>query len=196
MLGGGNEEAATEALAAYPGGLQIGGGITADNAIHYLDLGASHVIVTSYIFQEGKLHQENLQKIVSKVGKQRLVIDLSCKERDGNYYVVTNQWRTFSDFEVNADNIARLETFCDELLIHAVDVEGKREGVQERLAAQLAEWTSIPTTYAGGVRSIADLERFRELTGGKLDITIGSALDIFGGQLAYRDVLAYGNGLI
>ena len=178
MLGGGNEEAATEALQAYPGGLQIGGGITADNASQYLDLGASHVIVTSYIFQEGKLHHENLHKIVSKVGKQRLVIDLSCKQRDGNYYVVTNQWRTFSDFEVNAENIARLETYCDELLIHAVDVEGKREGVQERLAAQLAEWTSIPTTYAGGVRSVADLERFRAITGGKLDITIGSALDI------------------
>ncbi|RAV09050.1 phosphoribosylformimino-5-aminoimidazole carboxamide ribotide isomerase [Paenibacillus contaminans] len=191
MLGGGNEEAAEEALRAYPGGLQIGGGIKADNAARYIELGASHVIVTSYIFQDGKLQMDNLDAIAAKVGKDRLVIDLSCKERDGKYYVVTNQWRTFSDFEVNAAGIAQLEAYCDEFLIHAVDVEGKREGVQERLAAQLAEWTTIPTTYAGGARSLADLERFRSITGGRLDITIGSALDIFGGQLPYRDVVEF-----
>jgi len=191
MLGGGNEQAAEEALRAYPGGLQLGGGINADNAGRFLELGASHVIVTSYIFQDGKLNRDHLDNIVSKVGKERLVIDLSCKERDGKYFVVTNQWRTFSDFEVNAANMAELEAYCDEFLIHAVDVEGKREGVQERLAAQLAEWTTIPTTYAGGARSLEDLERFRDITSGKLDITIGSALDIFGGQLPYRDVIAY-----
>lgn len=191
MLGGGNEEAAERALRAYPGGLQIGGGIRADNAARYLALGASHVIVTSYIFQDGKLNEEHLNAIVEAVGKERLVIDLSCKEKDGKYYVVTNQWRTFSDFEVNASGIAMLESYCDEFLIHAVDVEGKREGVQEKLAAQLAEWTAIPTTYAGGARSLADLERFRRITGGRLDITIGSALDIFGGQLPYRDVVDY-----
>lgn len=191
MLGGGNEEAAEQALRAYPGGLQIGGGIHADNAARYLELGASHVIVTSYIFQDGKLNMDHLNAIVAKAGKERLVIDLSCKERDGKYYVVTNQWRTFSDFEVNAAGIAMLEDYCSEFLIHAVDVEGKREGVQERLASQLAEWTTIPTTYAGGARSLADLERFRHITDGKLDITIGSALDIFGGQLPYRDVIDY-----
>lgn len=191
MLGGGNEEAAKEALEAYPGGFQIGGGIHADNAEQYLELGASHVIVTSYIFQDGKLNMENLETIVERVGKERLVIDLSCKERDGKYYVMTNQWRTFSDVEVNARNIAELEQYCDEFLIHAVDVEGKREGVQEKLAAQLAEWTTIPTTYAGGARSMADLERFKEITGGKLDITIGSALDIFGGDLSYKDVVKF-----
>jgi phosphoribosylformimino-5-aminoimidazole carboxamide ribotide isomerase len=125
------------------------------------------------------------------VGPERLVIDLSCKERDGKYYVVTNQWRTFSDFEVNAAGIARLEPYCAEFLIHAVDVEGKRQGVQEKLASQLAEWTTIPTTYAGGARSLDDLARFRDITGGRLDITIGSALDIFGGDLPYRDVLAF-----
>jgi phosphoribosylformimino-5-aminoimidazole carboxamide ribotide isomerase len=191
MLGGGNEEAAAEALRAYPGGLQIGGGIRAENAESYLELGASHLIVTSYIFQDGKLNWEHLETIAAKVGPERLVIDLSCKERDGKYYVVTNQWRTFSDFEVNASGIARLEPYCDEFLIHAVDVEGKRQGVQERLAAQLAEWTAIPTTYAGGARSLDDLEQFRNITGGRLDITIGSALDIFGGELPYRDVLAF-----
>ena len=191
MLGGGNEEAAEQALRAYPGGMQIGGGIHEGNAARYLELGASHVIVTSYIFQDGKLNMDHLNAIVGKVGKERLVIDLSCKERDGKYFVVTNQWRTFSDFEVNAAGIAMLEEYCSEFLIHAVDVEGKREGVQERLAAQLAEWTTIPTTYAGGARSIADLDRFRQITNGKLDITIGSALDIFGGQLPYRDVIDY-----
>ncbi|MFD0696524.1 phosphoribosylformimino-5-aminoimidazole carboxamide ribotide isomerase [Paenibacillus sp. GCM10027628] len=191
MLGGGNEEAAAEALRAYPGGLQIGGGIRADNADMYLELGASHVIVTSYIFQDGKLNWDHLEAIAAKVGPERLVIDLSCKERDGKYYVVTNQWRTFSDFEVSLSGIAKLEPYCKEFLIHAVDVEGKRQGVQEKLAAQLAEWTTIPTTYAGGARSLDDLARFRDITGGRLDITIGSALDIFGGELPYRDVLAY-----
>ncbi|MFC5401220.1 phosphoribosylformimino-5-aminoimidazole carboxamide ribotide isomerase [Cohnella soli] len=191
MLGGGNREAALSALRAYPGGLQIGGGITADNAADYLREGASHVIVTSYVFRDGQLHMDNLRRIVSEVGRDKLVLDLSCKERDGKWYVVTNQWTTFSDLEVNEATIRELENYCDEFLIHAVDVEGKREGVQEKLASQLAEWSRIPATYAGGARSIADLERFRELTGGHLDITIGSALDIFGGALPYREVVDY-----
>lgn len=189
MLGGGNRDAALSALRAYPKGLQIGGGITADNATDYLLQGASHVIVTSYVFRDGQLQMDNLRKIVSEIGKERLVLDLSCKERDGKWYVVTNQWTTFSDLEVNEATIRELESYCDEFLIHAVDVEGKREGVQEKLASKLAEWTRIPATYAGGARSIADLERFREITGGKLDITIGSALDIFGGTLPYREVV-------
>jgi phosphoribosylformimino-5-aminoimidazole carboxamide ribotide isomerase len=193
MLGSGNHAAAAQALQAYPGGLQIGGGITAENASEYIDLGASHVIVTSYIFRDGKLQMDNLNAIVSEIGKERLVIDLSCKERDGKWYVVTNQWRTFSDFEVNAINIRELEQYCSEFLIHAVDVEGKRSGVQEQLAGMLAQWVQIPTTYAGGARSIADLEAFRKVTGGKLDITIGSALDIFGGDLSYSEVIAYCN---
>lgn len=191
MLGGGNRDAALSALRAYPGGLQIGGGITADNAADYLREGASHVIVTSYVFRDGRLQMDNLRKIVSEVGKERLVLDLSCKERDGKWYVVTNQWTTFSDLEVNERAIRELESYCDEFLIHAVDVEGKREGVQEKLASKLAEWVRIPATYAGGARSIADLQRFRDITGGKLDITIGSALDIFGGTLPYREVVDY-----
>jgi phosphoribosylformimino-5-aminoimidazole carboxamide ribotide isomerase len=191
MLGKGNEEAAIEALQTYPGGLQIGGGITADNAKSYLDHGASHVIMTSYIFQDGELREEHLQKTVRAVGKDRLVIDLSCKERDGKWFVVTNQWKTFSNFELNPSNIAYLEGYCDEFLIHAVDVEGKRTGIQERLVEQLAQWVRIPTTYAGGARSIEDLERFRTLTGGRLDITIGSALDLFGGSLPYHEVVEY-----
>jgi len=191
MLGGGNEQAAAEALDAYPGGLQIGGGIRADNAADWLDKGASHVIVTSYVFQNGRLQQDNLERMLSEVGKERLVIDLSCKEKDGKWYVVTNQWTKFSDFELNEANIRGLEAYCDEFLVHAVDVEGKRTGILERLVEQLAEWVAIPTTYAGGARSLEDLELFRRLTGGKLDITVGSALDLFGGQLPYRDVVAY-----
>lgn len=195
MLGPGNEAAAEQALSRYPGGLQIGGGITADNAASYLEKGGSHVIVTSYIFRDGQLNEEHLRRIVSEVGKERLVIDLSCKQKDGKWFVVTNQWKQFSDFEVNEANIRELEGYCDEYLIHAVDVEGKQSGIQESLVRDLAQWVAIPTTYAGGARSIADMERFLELSGGKLDLTIGSALDIFGGKLPYEEVVAFSRGL-
>ncbi|WP_419873255.1 phosphoribosylformimino-5-aminoimidazole carboxamide ribotide isomerase [Candidatus Pristimantibacillus sp. PTI5] len=191
MLGGGNEGAAVSALESYPGGLQIGGGITADNAAFYLEKGASHIIVTSYIFKDGLLNEDHLAKIVSEVGKDRLVIDLSCKEKDGKWFVVTNQWKQFSDFEVNKENIQFLEQYCNEFLVHAVDVEGKQRGIQQSLVSALADWVSIPATYAGGARSIADMDQFDELSNGKLDITIGSALDIFGGHLSYEEVVAY-----
>lgn len=189
MLGPNNEQAAKAALEAYRGGLQVGGGITAQNAQQYLDAGASHVIVTSYIFKDGKLNWDNLHAIVEQVGKERLVIDLSCKSRDGKWFVVTNQWKQFSDFEVNAANIAELEQYCDELLVHAVDVEGKQSGIQQSLVKDLAEWTTIPTTYAGGARSLEDIKLFHELSGGRLGLTIGSALSIFGGTLDYETAL-------
>lgn len=191
MLGPGNEKAALVALQAYPGGLQVGGGITADNAKQYIDAGASHVIVTSYIFHDGLLDMERLKKLVHTVGKDKLVIDLSCRKRDDKWFVVTDKWTKFSDFEVNAQSIRMIEQYCDELLIHAVDVEGKRSGMQEELVQDLAEWTTIPTTYAGGVRSLEDLRKFELLGRGKLHVTIGSALDIFGGDLRYDDVVAY-----
>jgi phosphoribosylformimino-5-aminoimidazole carboxamide ribotide isomerase len=191
MLGKGNEEAARQALQAYPGGLQIGGGITSENAASYLEQGATHVIVTSYIFREGRLDIDRLRALVAEVGKERLVIDLSCKQKDGSWFVVTNQWKTFSDFELTPANILELQQYCDEYLIHAVDVEGKRTGIQEQLVEHLAECATIPTTYAGGARSLADLERFETLCSGKLDITIGSALDIFGGKLPYLEVVNF-----
>ncbi|MEG0260019.1 MAG: phosphoribosylformimino-5-aminoimidazole carboxamide ribotide isomerase [Lysinibacillus sp.] len=191
MLGSGNEEAALAALQAYPNGLQIGGGITANNAKKYIDAGATHVIVTSYIFHDGMLDQERLTALVETVGSKHLVIDLSCRMRDDKWYVVTDKWTKFSDFEVNAASIQFIEGFCDELLIHAVDVEGKKGGMQESLVHDLTVWTSIPTTYAGGVRSLEDLAKFKEITGGKLHVTIGSALSIFGGELPYDDVVTY-----
>lgn len=191
MLGSGNEEAALSALNAYPNGLQVGGGITADNAKKYIDAGASHVIVTSYIFHDGLLDMERLKKLVTVVGKEHLVIDLSCRARDGKWFVVTDKWTKFSDFEVNAESISFIEQYCDELLIHAVDVEGKKGGMQEELVRDLAKWTSIPTTYAGGVRSMEDLKKFKNLTNSKLHVTIGSALSLFGGDLAYEEIVAY-----
>lgn len=195
MLGPGNEAEAEKALAAWPGGLQVGGGITAENAAYYLERGASHVIVTSYIFRDGRLDDGRLEKIAAEVGRDRLVIDLSCKASDGTWKVATNQWKVLSDFVVNKENLAYLQNYCAEFLVHAVDVEGKRSGIQEELARQLAEWAAIPATYAGGIRSLDDVERFRQLTGGKLDFTVGSALDLFGGNLPYRELVRYaGNG--
>ena len=191
MLGAGNEQAAIEALAAYPNGLQVGGGITADNAKQYIDAGASHIIVTSYIFHEGMLDLDRLTKLVEVVGKEHIVIDLSCRKKDGKWYVMTDKWTKFSNFEVNASSISMIEQYCDELLIHAVDVEGKRSGMQEELVTDLSNWTNIPTTYAGGVRSLEDLRKFEKLSDGKLHVTIGSALSIFGGDLLYEDVVSY-----
>ena len=191
MLGSGNEQAAKEALAAYPGGLQIGGGITAENAKSYIEAGASHVIVTSYIFHDGKLHMERLQKLIEAVGKQHIVLDLSCRQKDGHWYVVTDKWTKFSDFIVDEASIRQLEQYCDEFLIHAVDVEGKRSGMQEELVRDLAQWVHIPTTYAGGVRSLEDLRQFDAVANGKLHVTIGSALSIFGGDLSYDEVVAF-----
>lgn len=191
MLGPGNEDAAIRAIRAYPNGLQIGGGITADNATKYIVAGASHVIVTSYIFHDGILDIARLEKLVQAVGKERLVIDLSCRKRDDKWFVVTDKWTKFSDFEVNAQSIQQIENYCDELLIHAVDVEGKRSGMQEELVRDLAQWTSIPTTYAGGVRSLEDLKKFESIASGKLHVTIGSALSIFGGDLDFQKVVTY-----
>ncbi|WP_204668276.1 phosphoribosylformimino-5-aminoimidazole carboxamide ribotide isomerase [Gracilibacillus alcaliphilus] len=191
MLGDGNKEAAIQALQAYPGGLQIGGGIHVDNADEFLQAGASHVIVTSYIFQDGELKMDRLKQLVDKIGKDRLVIDLSCKQKDGQWFVVTDKWTKFSNIAITEETIKELEEYCDEFLIHAADVEGKKSGIAAELVKLLAEYVSIPTTYAGGVRSIADLQLFEQLTKGKLHITIGSALDIFGGGLPYREVVEY-----
>ena len=190
-LGPGNREAALSALSAYPGGMQMGGGITPANAAEYLDAGASHVIVTSYVFQQGQLDLARLQALVAAVGQQRLVLDLSCRWRDDAYWIVTDRWQKFTDVAVNRETLAWLSQFCAEFLVHGVDVEGKRLGIVEPLVELLGAWSPLPVTYAGGARNLADLELVKTLGHGRVDLTIGSALDIFGGDVAYQDVVAW-----
>ena len=189
MLGPGNEEEALKALRAFPGGMQIGGGITPDNAGKYLDAGASHVIVTSYIFKNGEFVFNNLEKMIKKVGKDRLVIDLSCRIKENSYYVVTERWQNFTRFEITPSNIKKLEDYCDEFLVHAVDVEGMKEGVDTRLVGILGDSVSKSATYAGGVKDCNDIARVFQAGKGKIDLTIGSALDIFGGTIPYSEVI-------
>lgn len=190
-LGSGNDEAAREALAAWPNGLQVGGGITAENAVQWLEAGASQVIVTSYIFQNGQLDEARLNKLVAETGRDRLVLDLSCRKQNGQYHVVTDRWQTFTETIVDANSLRQLADSCCEFLVHGVDVEGKQQGMDEELIALLAEHASIPCVYAGGVRSFEDLEKLNAASNGKIDITVGSALDLFGGLLPYRDIIEY-----
>lgn len=181
-----DKKQAFSALHEYPGGLQAGGGITAENAGIYLDAGASHVIVTSYVFQNGMFQKENLEKLKNAVGRKHIVLDLSCRKRDGEYYIVTNRWQTFTEVKLDREMLEKLAGECDEFLIHGVDVEGKSSGVEEELVRLLAEWNGTKMTYAGGIGSMEDLENFRRISSGKLDFTIGSALDLFGGNIPYR----------
>ncbi len=181
---------AEKALKEYPGGFQIGGGITEENAGSFIEKGASHVIVTSYVFQEGKIHYENLEKLAEAVGRDRLVLDLSCRKKNGKYYVVTDRWQKFTDVVVNRDTLDALSAYCDEFLIHAVDVEGKASGIERELVRLLGEWNKIPITYAGGVGSFEDLKLLKELGKDRLDVTIGSALDLFGGPIKYTEVVS------
>jgi phosphoribosylformimino-5-aminoimidazole carboxamide ribotide isomerase len=195
MLGPGNTDAALEACRSFPGGLQVGGGINPDNATMYLDAGASHVIVTSYVFRNGQIDWERLQNLCQVVGKDRLVLDLSCRRKagdnksDGAFYVVTDRWQRYTDVQVNQETMQQLASYCDEFLVHGVDVEGKRQGVEQDLVRLLGEHCPIPVTYAGGVRGLDDISLVRSLGNGKVDITVGSALDIYGGDLAFTDVL-------
>ncbi len=184
---------ALKALAAYPNGLQIGGGVTVDNAQSYLEAGASHVIVTSYVFREGRIDMENLEKLCTAVGKEHLVLDLSCRMRDGQYYIVTDRWQTFTNEVVGKDTLNFLGNYCDEFLIHAVDVEGMKQGIEKNLVELLGEWSSTQDstaiTYAGGVHSYEDIDLLKRLGKERLNVTIGSALDIFGGPLSFNKVI-------
>jgi len=178
-------------LSEYPGGLQIGGGITDENAMEYIKAGASHVIVTSYVFKDGVIAYDKLEKISKLVGKDHLVLDISCRKRDGKYYVVTDRWQKFTDVEVNAELFYKLAEFCDEFLIHAVDVEGKAKGIEVDVAKILGELDNITVTYAGGIGSLEDLEDLKNMANGKVDFTVGSALDIFGGVLDFERIASY-----
>jgi phosphoribosylformimino-5-aminoimidazole carboxamide ribotide isomerase len=177
------------ALSAWPGGMQVGGGITAENASDFLEAGASHVIVTSYVFRDGRVSWENLEKLVSETGREHLVLDLSCRKKDGGYYIVTDRWQKFTDVEVTAETIARLQSFCDEFLIHAADVEGRKNGVEQELVSLLGHLDTVPVTYAGGVGSCEDVRRIKEAGKNRLNVTVGSALDLFGGPLSFEKIL-------
>jgi phosphoribosylformimino-5-aminoimidazole carboxamide ribotide isomerase len=192
MLGAGNEAAARAALTAYPGGLHIGGGIHAGNAADWLAAGASHVIVTSWVFRDGRVDWERLAQLSQSVGPARLVLDLSCRRRDDLYYVVTDRWQKFTELTVNAETLQQFARYCSEFLIHAVDVEGLCQGIDRELVEKLGAWTPLPATYAGGARSLADLEEVTRLGRGRIDLTIGSALDIFGGTgVRYDELVAF-----
>ncbi len=198
------KEQAVLALRAYPNGLQVGGGITADNASYYIEEGASHVIVTSYVFKDGRIHYENLKKLVEIVGKDKIVLDLSCRyikkndmlvkedsHGEDGYYIVTDRWQKVTSEKITNALLDDLSQYCDEFLIHAVDVEGKQSGIEKNLVKVLGDWGKIPITYAGGVHSFEDLEAIRELGEGKINVTIGSALDLFGGMMQYKEVLKF-----
>ncbi|MFH2057295.1 MAG: phosphoribosylformimino-5-aminoimidazole carboxamide ribotide isomerase [Pseudomonadota bacterium] len=190
-LGPGNTEAAMSALNAYPGGLQMGGGITPTNAGLYLDAGASHVIVTSYVFSNGKIDFDKLMALVKCVGKENLVLDLSCRQKDGDFWIVTDRWQKYTNVMVNKETIVQLAVYCDEFLVHGVDVEGMMQGIQTELVELLGEHSPIPATYAGGASSFLDLDTVKLLGQNRVDLTIGSALDIFGGSIPYQDVVKW-----
>ncbi len=185
------KEQALAALGAYPQGLQAGGGITAENAQEYLDAGASHVIATSYVFCGGAINYENLHKLYKKTGRERLVLDVSCRKNNGSYYIVTDRWQTYTNVRISQETLEELADYCDEFLVHAVDVEGKAEGIDTKLLGILGAFRKRPVTYAGGVHSFADLQKIKEAGAGNIHVTIGSALDLFGGSMPFQEVLAY-----
>ena len=180
---------ALSALSTYSGGMQIGGGITEENAEEFLEAGASHVIVTSYVFQNGRIHYERLQKLLERVGRERLVLDLSCKKVGDCYRIVTDRWQKVTEEVVNEALLDRLASYCDEFLIHAVDVEGKAQGIEQEVVRLLGNWGKLPITYAGGVHKYRDLELLQELGRNRLNVTVGSALDLFGGEMEWKKIL-------
>ena len=192
QLGSGNETEARAALTAFPGGLHIGGGVNATNARGWLDAGASHVIVTSWVFREGRVDWTRLEELVKTIGREKLVLDLSCRKRGDDYFVVTDRWQKFTELAVNVETLEKFSEFCAEFLVHAVDVEGLCRGIDGELLEKLGQWSPIPMTYAGGANSLADLEAVTKLGGGKVDLTIGSALDLFGGSgVSYADCVKF-----
>jgi phosphoribosylformimino-5-aminoimidazole carboxamide ribotide isomerase len=191
MLGPGNEKAATSALSAFPEGMHIGGGITPDNAHAFLNAGASHVIVTSFVFKNGIINWHNLEAMEKSIGRQRLVLDLSCKKINDRYFIATDKWQKVTSTSIESATLEQLGKHCNEFLVHAVDVEGKRQGIDPLLVGILAGVSPLPITYAGGIRSLADLEDVYITGKGRVDATVGSALDIFGGALKYADVVEW-----
>lgn len=180
---------ALNALQAFPMGLQVGGGITDQNAEEFLRAGASHVIVTSFVFREGRIDYERLERLVKAVGREHIVLDLSCRKKDGEYYIVTDRWQKYTDTVLDLKLLENLEESCDEYLIHAVDVEGKVSGIEEGVVKLLGAYENRPVTYAGGVHDYRDLEILKKIGNGHVNVTIGSALDLFGGSMSLDRVL-------
>ena len=182
---------ALSALAAWPGGMQIGGGINADNASFFLEAGASHVIVTSYVFRDGKIAWDRLEKLTSSIGKNHLVLDLSCRRRGDNYFIVTDRWQKFTDTRITPEILDTLSGYCSEFLVHATDAEGKQAGIETGIVRILAQMKGFPVTYAGGIGSFEDIRQLKSVGMGRLNVTIGSALDLFGGPLSFEEVIAF-----
>lgn len=182
---------AFSALEAFPGGLELGGGVTAENASVFLEKGASHVIVTSYVFRDGAVDMERLKKLCEAVGKERLTLDLSCRRRGESYFIVTDRWQRFTDVRLDSGTLDMFSEYCSELLIHAVDAEGKAQGIEKPLAELLGNWGKLPIVYAGGIGSYEDIELLKQLGKNRLDFTVGSALDIFGGKLEFEKICSY-----
>ncbi len=185
------KEQALLALKAYPGGLQVGGGIATDNAVEFLEAGASAVIVTSYVFREGRIDMERLNAMRDTVGRDKLVLDLSCRRKeDGAYYIVTDRWQKYTEQKLSTELLLELEDYACEYLVHAVDVEGKQHGIEEEVAAILGAYEGLPVTYAGGVHSLEDILKLKEYGRGRVNVTVGSALDLFGGNMKLDEVLS------
>ena len=194
QLGPGNKEAAHAALSAWPNGMQLGGGVTIDNAASWIEAGASHVIVTSWLFSpDSKFLTNRLKQLSSEIGKDRLIVDLSCRRTQQGWTVAMNRWQTLTDLNITTDTLDQIADYCDEFLIHAADVEGMCGGVDLELVEMLGNWGKIPMTYAGGAATIKDVQQTQERSQGKVDITVGSALDIFGGTGMTLDELVQWN---
>ena len=175
---------ALSALTAWPGHLQLGGGVNPDNAPDFLQAGASHVIVTSYVFRDGRINYENLDRLVRRVGRDRLVLDLSCRKRQGRYYIVTDRWQKFTEEEVTLKLLERLSRQCGEFSRPRGGCRGgKPPALRRNWYGCWLRWKVFPVTYAGGVGSFRDLEQLKQEGQGRLDVTIGSALDLFGAVL-------------
>lgn len=181
---------AMQALEEFPGGLQIGGGIEAENAAEFLDAGASHVIITSYVFTNGEVMLPHLKELKKKIGKKKVVLDLSCRKKMDSYYIMTNRWQKYTKVKLNHETLDFFSDYCDEFLIHAVEVEGKSGGIETELVRYLGKWDGLPITYAGGVHELEDIKLLKELGAGKIDVTVGSALELFGGSLSLDGILS------
>lgn len=193
QLGAGNADAAREALEAWPGGMQLGGGINIRNAVEWLEAGASQIIVTSWLFDaDGKFREDRLRELANEVGRENIVVDLSCRRSESGWTVAMNRWQTLTSIDVTHATLATLAEWCSEYLIHAADVEGLCGGIDTELVDLLGSWAGVPMTYAGGVATMDDLHLVSDRSGGNVDVTVGSALDLFGGSgVKYEDLLTW-----